>query len=362
MIPSKRAWIHLGLIKAIGPVRCRKLLETFGSPERILGASREELMRVERISAAIAEKIIAERSVATVDNEIALVEREAVHIVTIDDAAYPYLLKNIYDPPYILYVRGEIAPEDNFGIAIVGTRIPSRYGEEQAFKLGFELASRGITVVSGLARGIDTAAHKGALKAGGRTIAVLGSGLSCIYPDENKALSADIAEHGAVVSEFPMSTGPLKQNFPVRNRIINGLSRGVCVVEAGARSGALITAACARDEGREVFSLPGRVDSSRSRGTLKLIQEGAKLIRTVEDIIEEFSADMRPGQEISRPPLVLTVDERTVYDRLTNEPIHIDEIQDKARLGTGNVNHVLVTLQLKGLVKEIAGKQFVKTP
>lgn len=221
--------------------------------------------------------------------ESELAAKHKIRILSINDSAYPESLKNIYGPPKILYVKGELKKEDALGIAIVGSRLASGYGLTQAEKFGFELARLGITVISGLARGIDTKAHLGALKAGGRTIAVLGSGLLNIYPPENKNLSDKISCLGAVISEYPLNTKPLAENFPRRNRIISGLSLGVVVIEAGKRSGALITARCALEQGREVFSLPGKLDSENSFGTNELIKDGAKMTTSVEDILEELA-------------------------------------------------------------------------
>ena len=223
-----------------------------------------------------------------IDKEIGLIKKYDVEVITIDEDQYPKNLKHIYNPPRVLYVKGKLIPEDYYSIGIVGSRKASFYGQQNAERLGSELAQKGFTVISGMARGIDTYAHKGALKAKGRTIAVLGSGINVVYPPENKTLMDEISRNGAVISEFPIDTRPNRQNFPMRNRIISGLSMGVLVIEAARKSGALITASFALEQGREVFSLPGRVDMSTSRGTLGLIKEGAKLVESVDDILEEL--------------------------------------------------------------------------
>ena len=283
------------------------------------------------------------------------------------DKAYPTNLKYIYDPPSVLYVKGNIIPEDNVAIAIVGSRRATYYGLQNAEKLAFELAIKGIAIISGLARGVDSAAHRGALKAGGRTIAVLGSGLNVIYPPENEKLAQEVARNGAVISEFPQDTPPFKQNFPRRNRIISGLSLGVVVIEAAKKSGALITANCALEQGREVFALPGKIDSFTSQGTHDLIKDGAKLVQTTEDIIEELeplmSEYIKQAKSESKAAVEpnLLGEEKQIYFCLSSEATHIDEIMQKVALSYGKLLTNLLKLQHKKLVKELPGKLFVKT-
>ncbi|NQT23051.1 MAG: DNA-protecting protein DprA [Candidatus Omnitrophica bacterium] len=238
----------------------------------------------------IAKNLKTYSSANSLDKEIELIEKLGIKVITIDDKEYPSNLKHIYNPPKVLYVKGKIVPKDHYSIAVVGARKSSTYGRETAARLARELAEKSITVVSGMARGIDTYAHRGALESGGRTIAVLGCGINIIYPPENKSLMEEISKSGAVISEFPINTPPLRRNFPMRNRIISGLSFGVVVVEAAEKSGSLITASLALEQGREVFSVPGRVDTRLSRGTLALIKEGAKLVENVDDILEEVKA------------------------------------------------------------------------
>ena len=287
MDKRKKDWIKLGLLSGVGRVRSKILLREFHDPERVFSASWDELGRIEGIGPKLAKKIVSSKDSIDIDGEIKLIEEAGVEIITIEDALYPENLKHIYSPPTVLYLKGTLEPQDHYAIAIVGTRKASIYGKQNAENLSMQLVKRGFTVVSGLARGIDTSAHQAALGASGRTIAVLGSGINVAYPKENKILMEEISKSGAVISEFPMNTPPEKHNFPARNRIISGLSLGVIVVEAAKKSGALITASFALEEGREVFSVPGRIDDFRSKGTLGLIKEGAKLVEGVDDILEE---------------------------------------------------------------------------
>lgn len=294
--------------------------------------------------------------------ELKLIKKHNVEIVTIFDENYPKLLKEIYSPPIVLYVMGKILKEDEFAIAIVGSRFASVYGITTAERLGYELASKGVVVVSGLARGIDTAGHKGALKAHGRTIAVLGNGLSTVYPPENKKFAKEIIdEGGAIVSEFPMKMPPLNRNFPVRNRIISGLSLAVVVVEAAKNSGALITADFALEQNREVFAVPGKVDSATSFGTNELIKDGAKLVQRADDILEELGLEIeksRPGDKNLKPNL--TPEESIIYENLSKEPKYLDDVAQDAKVSVGKTIEILLKLQLRKLVRELPGKNFIK--
>lgn len=288
--------------------------------------------------------------------------------IGISDREYPALLKTIHRAPSELFVNGEILPVDANAIAIVGARRSTLYGLEQCARLSYELALKGITIVSGMARGIDTAAHKGALKAGGRTIAVLGSGHGHIYPRENTKLYAEIAKNGAVISEFPHETPPMPFNFPARNRIISGLSKGVLVVEAARKSGALITANFALQEGREVFAMPGNISSSRSAGTNALIKEGAKLTESADDILEELEGvlDIKIGRGKSTEPrakdpaATLSAEERAVFGVLTDTPKPIDEISGVSRIPVSKISRILIDLELKRLAKMLPGENFIK--
>lgn len=295
--------------------------------------------------------------------------------ITLDDAEYPKNLRNIHKPPKQLYVSGSLLETDEVAVALVGSRRASLYGIEMSEKLGYELALRGVTVVSGMARGIDTAAHRGALKAKGRTIAVMGSGHGHIYPSENKKLYEEIIRSGAVVTEFENDMKPLSYNFPQRNRIISGLSLGVVVVEAAKDSGALITAELAAEQGRDVFALPGKISSTTSSGTNALIKDGARLVQSIDDILEELQLhEIKPlegGEREKKDNKIeritkayiynsLTADERKIYKTLSDEAMYIDDIVAGSGLEPGIVSKVLLNLQLKKLVKEVPGRQYVR--
>ena len=284
-------WIRVALIPAIGPLRLRKLLERFGQPNRILTASTREIASVLGNSVALA--IQQQRNKIDLDRQLHLIERYRVRIITQDDPVYPANLRNIFDPPLVLFLRGEILPQDDFSIAIVGTRIASIYGMNMARKISSQLGQGGFTIISGGAHGIDTAAHQAALGIKARTVAILGCGVDVVYPKENARLFEQIMQRGALISEFPMGTSPLRQNFPRRNRIISGLSVGVVVVEAPKRSGALITASSALEQGREVFCVPGQADSFTMKGSHQLLREGATLVESIDDIIQELEPLLR---------------------------------------------------------------------
>lgn len=373
-------WLRIVRAQGVGPVVLGRLLEHFGSAEAILAAPPGSLAQIEGIGQVTAEKIVRSRTSFDAEKEIALADKSGVCIINILDSRYPPLLKKIYDPPGVLYIKGDIRPSDNLAVAIVGARQCSHYGSEQAARFAHLLASAGFTIVSGMARGIDSAAHSGALSAGGRTIAVQGCGLSKIFPPENKQLFEKICANGACVSELPMEYEPLAENFPPRNRIIAGLSLATIVVEAMPRSGALITARAAMENNREVMAVPGKIDSALSKGPHKLIKDGAKLVESVEDVIEtlEFlqkdfaehltqtskeaiqKAEM-PLFDISK--LNLTDVEKKIFDcldSLDSEPVHIEEIISQTSLAAGKVNAALVSMRLKGIVKQLPGGYFVK--
>ncbi|MBI5123880.1 MAG: DNA-protecting protein DprA [Candidatus Omnitrophica bacterium] len=298
-----------------------------------------------------------------------------IRTILIKDAGYPGILKNIHNPPERLYVNGSLKKEDENALAIVGSRRASRYGLEMAEKIACDLAARGVTVVSGMARGIDSAAHRGAIKAKGRTIAVMGSGHNYIYPSENKGLYDEIVKHGAAITEFENNMAPLARNFPIRNRIISGLSLGVVVVEAARNSGALITADYALEQGREVFAVPGKISSITSRGTNELIKNGAKLVQEADDILEELNLreiepvtdeeKARIDDKISRKASSyiynsLNSEERSVYKVLYDEPLYIDDVAKESRLGLDKISKALLSLEIKKLIKELPGKQFIR--
>ncbi len=358
-----QALIGLNLTYDIGTIRLNKLLEYFGTPENILNAPQERLSMVYGIGGNISSgiKSIGEKDI---DNELVAAAKLKLKIITPDDSDYPSNLKNIFDPPIVLYVKGELKAIDTLSIAIVGSRRASYYGLSSAEKFAAELSARGFTIVSGMARGIDTYAHKGALKQGGRTIAVMGSGFKHIYPEENKKLVEEISGNGAVISEFPMNAEPLKHNFPRRNRLISGLSLGTLVVEAARNSGALITADFALEQGREVFALPGKVDSGTSFGPNELIKQGAKLVSCADDIIEEFNFNPQGCvQEESAPQTFsagLANQEAILYEAIASGPVDLDEIIEKTHLDIPAISSMLLALQIKKLIRQLPGKQFVR--
>ena len=352
--------IVLNMVDDIGSVRTQGLLKYFGSLENIFKADEVQLKKVKGISPLITSKIPQAIKEINLKKELDLIKKHGVKVVTFLDQDYPENLKNIYDPPVVLYIKGKILPEDKLAVAIVGSRLASFYGIETAEKFGFELASHGITIVSGLARGIDSSSHKGALKAKKRTIAVLGSGVANIYPEEHKDLADKISESGAVISEFPMFTRPDKGNFPKRNRIISGLSLGVICVEAAEKSGALITCDCALEQGREVFAVPGKVDSMTSKGTNKLIKQGAKLALGVEDILEELNIEtfFRSANGEDNAP-ILDKYESLVYTLLSSDPKYIDDICLESGIAPNRIAGILLNLEIKKFAKQLPGKNFV---
>jgi DNA processing protein len=372
--------LRLSLASDVGPVRLRNLVRHFGSIDSVLGASMSELTQVSRVGEVVARSVFKARGDEDVERAIEQAAQGGVRILCAEDAEYPQSLLNIPDPPICLFVRGRLLPTDVVSVAIVGTRRCSQYGAEQARRFGMILGQAGFTVVSGLARGIDSYAHRGALQSSGRTIAVLGNGLASIYPPEHEALAAEIVERGAVVSELPMDFQPDAKNFPPRNRIIAGLTLGVFVIEAGKRSGALITARLASEYNREVFGLPGRVDQpDRTLGVHRLIRDGqAKLITCLEDVLDELQevgAIMRPDSDgLSEPEAVegaacetargpvqianLAPHERTIYEAVQNGCEDFEDIRETTRLPIWRISSSLTALQLKGLIRQLPGNRF----
>lgn len=370
------AYLALNLLPRIGPIRVRRLLEVFTSPERILAASASELRAVPGIGTEMAETIRDWENQIDLAEELRRVADHGIELLTIEDDRYPPALRQIHDPPHLLFLRGTLLDRDRQAIAVVGSRRVTHYGRECARRLSFQLAHAGVTVVSGLARGVDTAAHEASLAAGGRTIAVLGSGIGNIYPPENAALADRIATSGAVLSEFPVLYVPDKQSFPLRNRIVSGMSQGILVVEAPARSGALITANQAMEQGRTVYAVPGPIDRPHSEGCNRLIQDGAKLVIDSRDVLEEmdtlFSLDSVTqsaprGPKSAEPPvqapsLLATLDpvERVILEAVGESETTIDDIIDRAHQPTAIVSATLLRLEMKRLVKALPGKYFVR--
>lgn len=353
------------MLPTVGPVRLRRLLEVFKEPQRVLTVKRSELRQVEGIGSEVADQISNWESTVDLAAELKRVSDFGATVITQECPSYPKSLREIHAPPIVLYVWGEIAERDQHAIGIIGARRTTHYGTESAKKLAYQLAYAGLTVVSGLARGIDTAAHQGALAAKGRTIAVIGSGLSKLYPPENRALAEKIRDgHGAVVSEFSMEIEPDRQTFPMRNRIISGWSQGILVVEAGLNSGALITAAQALEQGRSVYAVPGHINAPSAMGSNRLIQQGAKLVMDASDILEDLQI-LLPGrrslpQAAARELPPLSDEERRVFDAIEATETAIDKIAAGSGLPSASVSSALLQLELKRLVKQLPGKYFVK--
>ena len=357
-------WLALHLTPGVGSILIKRLLDRFKTPEAVFRAPLKELLRNEGLGERVAGEIQKGPSEKVVKRELSRLEKTGGKFVTLKDDDYPKRLKDIYDPPALLYLRGELRRKDELAVAVVGSRKTSAYGREVTERIGRDLARHGVTVVSGMARGIDSVAHQGALQGGGRTIAVLGCGVDMIYPSENRNLFHQIIEQGAVLSEFPMGSPPEAGHFPRRNRIISGLSIGVVIVQASAESGSLITAGYALEQGREIFAVPGNIGAEGSRGTNRLIKEGAKLVESSEDILEEVLPQWRREGEMAQkgedPVLTLTEAEKCLYGLLEETPLHIDALIRESQLDPGNVSSLLLNLELKGLISQWPGKCFSK--
>ena len=362
---ATEACIALNMLPTVGPVRLRKLLEVFREPQQVLVAKRSELRKVEGIGNEVADQISTWESTVDLAAELKRVRDFGATVITQESPSYPRPLREIHAPPIVLYVWGELQERDHHAIGVIGARRTTHYGMESAKKLSYQLAYAGLTVISGLARGIDTAAHQGALAAKGRTVAVIGAGLAKLYPPENAALAEKIRSgNGAIVSEFSIAVEPDRQTFPMRNRIISGWSHGILVVEAGLNSGALITSAQALEQGRSVYAVPGHINAPSAMGSNRLIQQGAKLVMDASDILDDLQIllpDTKPSPEAAvrvLPPL--SEEERRVYDAIEQTETPIDDIAAKSELPTSMVSSILLQLELKRLVKQLPGKYFVK--
>lgn len=358
---ERLAYIALNMMEDVGPVGVRALAERLGSVAAIMEAPAEDLATADGVGPKIAGRIVDQRAVLDPGREIESAARLGARLLTPPDAEYPAPLREIHDPPLALTLRGELQSRDAHAVAVVGTRRPSHYALDVADRLSRQLARAGMTVVSGLARGIDTAAHRGALRAEGRTIAILGSGLDCLYPAENARLADEIADCGAVMTELPLGRKPDRTTFPMRNRIVSGISKGIVVVEAGIRSGAMITAHQALEQGRSVFAVPGRIDNPNSRGTHSLIRDGACLVESADDILGEFEyliplrqATAAPAAERSARP-VLNEEEQTLLDVLSHEELDVDSVIRLSGLSAARVNALLVGLEMKRALKMLPG-------
>ena len=359
-------WFLLKTVPGIGNHLFKRLVDRFGSPERALQATEQDLQVIEGMNRPLVRRMKTHRAQPSVRQDMALAAQKGVRIVTMTDPDYPALLLQIPDPPPFLYVRGTLESQCKT-VAVVGSRIATRYGLSMATRLSAELAACGVTVVSGMARGIDTAAHEGALQSGGRTVAVLGSGLENVYPAENRKLFQSIIRNGAVVSEFPMLAKPEPHNFPIRNRIISGMSYGTVIVEASKNSGSLITARLAAEQNRDVFAVPGSVQSFKSIGTHTLIKQGAKLVENAQDVLEEIAGPLYEGARptdrhpfTKKEPPVLSTEEAVVCGALEPYPVHIDDLGRKLSMAPGKLASILLRLELNGIVEQSPGNFFTR--
>jgi DNA processing protein len=368
-------WLALTRIEGLGIRGCHKLIEHFGSPQAAYMASLTELESC-GVPARVAQAIFAQAELKNAEKQLEEVSKTDCQLLVFDSEEYPPLLKQIPDAPLLLYVRGDVKVLSQYAVAVVGTRRPSAYGSSVAHRLAHDLAQRQLMVVSGLARGVDSAAHRGALEAQGKTVAVLGSGLDVIYPRENKRLAEEIAKCGAVISEFPLGTGPTPENFPIRNRIISGLALGVVVVEAAEYSGSLITARLALEQNREVFAVPGNITSAQSFGPNHLIKQGAKLVDQWMDVVEEFPAEVRmqllppeeasEGEPMGASPATLfeaslTPEQKAVFEVLrADQAFFVDDIASAAQVPHPRVLATLLELEMNGLIRQLPGKNFVR--
>jgi DNA processing protein len=371
MMTESEALLVLNAVTGIGNARIRALLEHYGCAASVLSLKAKDPALDSILSSKVADNMFSFSKDRFLDQERRLMEEHGVRVITFKDEDYPQSLQKIPDAPAVIYVKGCLPGNLPLSVALVGSRRASVYGISVAQQFAFRLAEVGVVVISGMARGIDTAAHRGALRARGKTVAVLGCGLNHTYPPENGKLMDEIVESGAVVSEFPMDALPLPHNFPRRNRIISGLAQGVIVVEAAEKSGALITADFALEQGREVYAVPGKVDSPTSRGVNGLIKQGAKLVTCVDDILEDllpqWRADLPPCDHPQTEEKIqnegisgLSEQEQIVYQHITDRPVHVDHLSQRCGVDISSMTSVLLRLELKHLVKQLPGRQFVR--
>jgi len=349
-------WVGLSLVPGIGGNRLKSLISRFKSARAVLEASRSDLNALGILDDKTVARLSGSRHIELGQKQVDLLRKVGGQVVTFLDQDYPRNLKDLDEAPPLLYVRGSLKEEDSLAIAIVGSRRATAYGRATAERLSFELASRGVTIISGFATGVDSAAHRGALRAGGRTLAVLGCGLDINYPAGNRGLREKIVSSGALVTEFPLGTQPLAGNFPKRNRIVSGLSLGLVVVEAAVKSGTLSTVKWAADQGREVFAVPGDINRKTSSGTNRLIREGAKLTTCADDVLEEIGISKRPSIQAAKESV--SDDEKEVMERLEYGPVHVDEIAEDLKMPVNETLAILLSLELKGIVRQTPGKIF----
>lgn len=355
---DKRYWVGFNLVKGIGAVRFQNLLNAFGDLESAWKAPLFNLAGA-GLSAKLVERVAQVRANVNLDEIMAQAEAAGIRILTWQDDEYPAYLKEIDQPPPVLYLRGEITAEDRWSVAIVGTRAVTPYGRQVTEELATTLVHHGVTIVSGLARGVDAVAHSAALKAGGRTLAVLGSGVDKIYPPEHRQMAEKISSSGAVISDYAPGTPPDSANFPPRNRIISGLSMAIVVVEAGDTSGALITAEFAAEQGRDVFAIPGNIYAPQSKGTNRLLRNGAKTLLTPQDVLEALDLTRNVERREIRKVIPSDATEASLLEMLGAEPIHVDEIRARIGLPVEKVSSTLTMMELKGMVRQVGGMNYV---
>ena len=358
MIDTRMYWVGFNMVKGIGSVRFKMLLDAFGDPEAAWNASPEALLEV-GLSRKVVESFQRVRKDVSLEQVSDRLNSLSVQVITWEDDTYPRHLKEIDQPPPVIYLRGNLLPEDEWAVAVVGTRKVTAYGRQVTEEVASALARNGVTIVSGLARGVDSIAHQAALNAGGRTLAVLGNGVDRVYPPENRKLATQIMEHGALVSDYALGTPPDGVNFPPRNRIISGLSMATIVVEAGDTSGALITASFAVEQGRDVFAVPGNINAPQSRGTNRLIRDGAQPLLNPQDVLEALNLTMATEYQAVRVALPSDPVESKLYQLLSHEPKHVDEIRAQANMPIETVSATLVMMELKGMVRQVGGMSYV---
>lgn len=361
MAENLMSWLALLAVPGLGPAAFNTLLKHYETPDNILNASKKSLCAIPGIGESIAQSVVGKRDWNFAHDQLRRAQDTEIEIITLSDPRYPKILAQIYAPPPLLFARGNITICHAPTIAIVGSRSFTNYGRETALRLARDLADAGVTVISGMAIGIDTYAHKGALEKG-TTAAILGSSLDCLYPPENRTLFRQIIKQGVVLSEFPLGTGPEPHNFPRRNRIISGLSLGCVVVEAGIRSGALITAQFALDHNRDVFAIPGPIHSGKSIGPNKLLQQGAILVQSAEDILREITPHYQPSLHVPQPtPPEFSKEEQAIWDTLDDTPIHIDDLARRTGFSTRETLNVLLSLEIQSYVTQLPGMQFKRS-
>jgi DNA processing protein len=358
LLDPRMYWVGFNMVKGIGAVRFKALLSAFGSAEAAWDASPQALLEA-GLSRKIVEGFQRLRKGVSLEQVQQRLQALSVQLLTWDDEAYPHHLKEIDQPPPVIYERGTLKPEDDWAVAIVGTRKVTAYGRQVAEEVASALARSGVTIVSGLARGVDSISHQAAINAGGRTLAVLGNGVDLVYPPENRKLAAQIMEHGALVSDYPIGTQPDGQNFPPRNRIISGLSLAVIIIEAGLTSGALITASFAAEQGRDVFAVPGNINAPQSQGTNRLIRDGAQPLLSPQDVLETLNLNMVTEHQAVRSVLPSDPVEARLYGLLSHEPKHVDDIRAQAGMPIETVSATLAMMELKGMVRQVGGMNYV---